>query len=97
MVKKGLKDVEFIVAGTDRASLERNPCPSKIPLGKRLRKPFDCRVPPEEGYLCTLESRETITRFLRGSDVVLILATFGGGTDTGEPPAIAQIKTQNLF
>lgn len=92
MIKKELNGVEFIMANADVPYLEQRMCPSKIILGKNLGAPLGCGGDPKFGYVFTMESRGTIRRYLKGSDVVLIAAGMGGGTGTGGSPVVAQIS-----
>jgi len=91
MIQMGLKDIEFTVMNADKFSLVQSLCPSKIHLGESSTKGNGCGMNPELGYAYTLNSQETITTILRGSNIVFIVAGMGGGTGTGGAPVVARI------
>jgi len=92
MIRTGLKQAEFIVADTDPGDLEFNSCRLKILIDVNPFKRGVCKGDPETVYLATLNSKEAIRRYLRGSDLVLIVAGLGGHTGTIGAPVVAQIS-----
>jgi len=92
MMNLGLKGVEFIVANADLRALESCSCPLKISMcGKSNPKGFCCWGDPERGYLVTLESKETIKRYLKDADVVIVVGGMGAGLGSGGAPVVARI------
>ena len=92
MMDMGLKGVEFIVANADLRALESCSCPLKISMcGKSNPKGFCCWGDPERGYLVTLESKETIKRYLKDADVVIVVGGMGAGLGSGGAPVVARI------
>jgi cell division protein FtsZ len=91
MIETDMKGMDFMAASTDSSDLERSLCSSKILLGKSLCQGYGCGAQPEVGYASTYESKDIIGRYVKGSDVVIILAGMGGGTGTGGSIAVAQI------
>lgn len=82
-------NVEFIVANTDAQALYTNSCKNQIPLGKESRG-LGAGSDPEVGAKRAQESLREIEEKIKGADVVIIAAGFGGGTGTGATPIIAE-------
>ncbi len=90
MVTGGLRGVEFVAANTDVQALYRSEAPVKIQLGERLTRGLGAGGRPEIGREAAEESREAITKVVRGADMIFITAGMGGGTGTGAAPIIAE-------
>ncbi|MEW6031621.1 MAG: cell division protein FtsZ [Bacillota bacterium] len=90
MVTSGLKGVEFVAMNTDVQALYRSAAPIKIQLGEKLTRGLGAGGNPEIGRQAGEESREAITRVVRGADMVFVTAGMGGGTGTGAAPIIAE-------
>ncbi|WP_025755495.1 cell division protein FtsZ [Mycoplasmopsis cricetuli] len=89
MKKDHFKNVEFIVANTDAQALASNDCQNQIPLGRDNRG-LGAGSDPEVGAKAARDSLGEIESKLKGADVVIIAAGFGGGTGTGAVPIIAE-------
>ncbi|WP_426461582.1 cell division protein FtsZ [Mycoplasma hafezii] len=94
MLQDRFTNVEFIIANTDAQALATNECSKKIALGKEGRG-LGAGSDPEVGARAARESAEKIQEFLKGADVVIIAAGFGGGTGTGAAPIVAEIAKGN--
>ncbi|WP_156954238.1 cell division protein FtsZ [Mycoplasma buteonis] len=94
MLQDRFTNVEFIIANTDAQALATNDCSKKIPLGKEGRG-LGAGSDPEVGARAARESADKIQEFLKGADVVVIAAGFGGGTGTGAAPIVAEIAKGN--
>jgi cell division protein FtsZ len=94
MIEGGLSGVEFIVANTDRQSLEANKSSKKIQLGSDLTKGLGAGANPEIGKRAAIESYNDIVEALEGSDMVFVTAGMGGGTGTGGAPIVAKIARE---
>jgi cell division protein FtsZ len=94
MTKKGVHDVELIAANTDVQVLERNDAPIKIQLGKTLTRGLGAGGDPKIGRESAIESVEEVKDLIKGSDLLFIVAGFGGGTGTGAAPIIAKISKE---
>ncbi len=90
----GIKGVDLAIANLDKVDLQEKVCPSKIYLGKRLMHQAGFDGGPELGQAYTMASRRIIKQYLKGSDVVLIVAGMGGITGTGGAPIVAQISRE---
>jgi len=91
MLKRGIKDVGFIVANTDNQALVKSPVQAKIQLGKTLTKGLGAGNEPEVGREAAIESIDEIKEVI-GSEtkMIFITAGMGGGTGTGGAPVIAE-------
>lgn len=94
MLSDRFTNVDFIIANTDAQALATNECPHKIPLGKEGRG-LGAGSDPSVGAAAAKESSEKIQEALKGADVVVIAAGFGGGTGTGAAPVVAEIAKNN--
>jgi len=91
MLKRGIKDVGFIVANTDNQALVKSPVPTKIQLGKTLTNGLGAGNEPEVGKEAAIESIEEIKEVIGAeTKMIFITAGMGGGTGTGGAPVIAQ-------
>ncbi|MHB1314424.1 MAG: cell division protein FtsZ [Christensenellales bacterium] len=91
MIQYGLRGVEFIAINTDRQALYLSKANQKVQIGEKLTKGLGAGANPEIGLKAAEESRDEISRLLKGSDMVFITAGMGGGTGTGAAPIIAEI------
>ncbi|MGE5693179.1 MAG: cell division protein FtsZ [Candidatus Zixiibacteriota bacterium] len=91
MIEGGLKGVDFIVINTDNQVLESSLAPHKIQIGGKITRGLGAGARPEVGRQAIEESREMVSEFLAGSDMVFVTAGMGGGTGTGAAPIVAEI------
>ena len=94
MIEKGIDGVEFIVANTDIKDLRKSSAKIKIQIGEKLTKGCGTGANPEKGKAAALESKEQLTDSIKGADMLIISAGFGGGTGTGAAPVIAEIARE---
>jgi len=91
MIQIGIPGVDFIAANSDAQALARCEAPCKIQLGAKLTRSLGAGGNPAMGAKAAHESREQLSKALRGADMVFIAAGMGGGTGTGAAPIVAQI------
>ncbi|MCI0329570.1 MAG: cell division protein FtsZ [candidate division Zixibacteria bacterium] len=91
MIEGGLKGVDFIVINTDAQVLESSLAPHKIQIGSKITRGLGAGARPEVGRQAIEESRDIVSEFLAGSDMVFVTAGMGGGTGTGAAPIVAEI------
>ncbi len=95
MFSLGIKDVDLVVANTDRQSLDMSPVLNKIQLGEKLTEGLGAGTNPERGREAALESIDAIREYLQGSTKMLfVTAGMGGGTGTGAAPVIARVARE---
>lgn len=94
MIEGSLTGVEFIVANTDKQSLDANKSSKKIQLGSELTKGLGAGANPEIGKRAAIESYNDIVEALEGADMVFVTAGMGGGTGTGGAPIVAKIAKE---
>ncbi len=92
MHEQGIRGVDFIVCNTDAQSLETNPVPNKIQIGK---KGLGAGSIPTIGRESAIEDigklREAIET---NTEMIFITAGMGGGTGTGAAPVIAELAKE---
>ena len=94
MVEYGLRGVEFVSINTDRQALSQSKAENKIQIGEKLTKGLGAGAKPEIGKAAADESKDEISKMLKGSDLVFITAGMGGGTGTGAAPIVARIARE---
>ncbi|HAP43147.1 MAG: cell division protein FtsZ [Spirochaetes bacterium GWD1_61_31] len=94
MIDAGLRNVEFIVANTDKQALVRSKAPVRLALGAKVTNGLGAGGRPEVGEKAALEDRAMIADALRGADMVFVTAGMGGGTGTGSAPVIAAVARE---
>ena len=83
------KEGDLWVFNTDKESLERNPVPNKILLGKEFFTGTNRQ--PQKGLQAAQESEAQIKEVLASSTMVYLIAATSGGTGAGATPYIAKL------
>jgi len=92
MYEQGIRGVDFIVCNTDAQSLETNPVPNKIQIGK---KGLGAGSVPSVGKEAAIEDIEKLRAALENNtEMVFITAGMGGGTGTGAAPVLAELARE---
>ncbi len=91
MVAAQVFGVEFIAVNTDIQHLDASLAPARIQIGSELTRGLGAGSNPVVGREAALESKDVLTGFIEGADMVFITAGMGGGTGTGAAPVIAGI------
>jgi cell division protein FtsZ len=91
MIRREVRNVEFIVANTDRQALKKSSASNLLQLGKTG---LGAGARPEVGRQAATEMRERIADALRGAHMVFITAGMGGGTGTGAAPVVAEVAQE---
>ncbi len=86
--------VNLIAINTDLAALNSLQVENKILIGEALTKGYGAGSNPEIGLKAAQESEDLLSNAIKGSDVVIITAGFGGGTGTGASPLVAKIARE---
>jgi len=88
------KSVNLIAINTDLAALNSLQVENKILIGEDLTKGYGAGSNPDIGLKAAQESEDLLTNAIKGSDIVIITAGFGGGTGTGASPLVARIARE---
>ena len=88
---QGVSGAKLIAANTDAAHLGISKADKLLLIGRELCKGRGCGGYPEIGAEAAKESMDMLKEELFGSDLVFIVAGFGGGTGTGSAPVIADL------
>lgn len=95
MYNKGIRNVTFIVANTDRQALNNSKVPIKVLLGPNTLKGRGAGNDPTKARAAAEESATEIDNlFDDDTDMVFITAGMGGGTGTGASPVVANIAKE---
>lgn len=90
MIQSGFDAVEYICVNTDVQALLSNKALEKIQIGPEKTKGLGAGGDPAIGRESAEENIEDVKEFLDETDILFLLAGFGGGTGTGALPVIAQ-------
>jgi cell division protein FtsZ len=91
IIEKGISGAKLIAANTDAAHLGISKADKLLLLGMKLCKGRGCGGYPEIGAEAAKENMDKLKEELLASDLVFIVAGFGGGTGTGTAPVIADL------
>lgn len=94
MITAGLQGVDFVTVNTDSQALQLSRAGQKVQIGIKLTKGLGAGANPEIGAKAAEESREELTRVLKGADMVFVTAGMGGGTGTGGAPIVAEVAKE---
>jgi cell division protein FtsZ len=94
MISAGLQGIDFITINTDAQALRLSQAEQKIQIGVKLTKGLGAGANPEIGKKAAEESREDLTKTLKGADMVFVTAGMGGGTGTGATPVVAEVAKE---
>jgi cell division protein FtsZ len=86
-----LEQVHLLALDTDGQVLAASPVEEKFLLGRSLTRGKSAGGDAEQGREAARSDRETLRSFLRGVDLVFILAGLGGGTGSGAAPVVAEL------
>lgn len=94
MIDSGLKGIEFIAINTDKQALLSSKAEHKIQIGEKLTKGLGAGANPEIGKKAAEESKEEVTSYLQGADMIFVTVGMGGGTGTGAAPIVAEMAKE---
>ncbi|PIQ92754.1 MAG: cell division protein FtsZ [Parcubacteria group bacterium CG11_big_fil_rev_8_21_14_0_20_39_14] len=94
MAKSKIRGVDLAAANTDAQDLHYCLSPVKIQLGKNLTRGLGAGMNPALGEQAAEESKEEISEYLKGADMVFVTCGLGGGTGTGAVPVVAGIARE---
>jgi cell division protein FtsZ len=86
--------VNLIAINTDLAALNSLQVENKILIGEDLTKGYGAGSNPDVGLKAAQESEGLLLNAVKGSDIIIITAGFGGGTGTGASPLVARIARE---
>ncbi|MBT9152485.1 MAG: Cell division protein FtsZ [Firmicutes bacterium] len=94
MIEVGLTGAEFIAINTDAQALSTSRATHKLQIGEKLTRGLGAGANPEVGAKAAEESRDLVSKAIKGADMVFITAGMGGGTGTGAAPVIAEVARE---
>ncbi len=94
MIEAGITGVDFVAVNTDSQDLMNNGARQRVLIGERSSRGLGSGGNPEVGAKAAEESEEELHEVLRGSDMVFVTATMGGGTGTGASPTVAKVARE---
>ncbi|MEK7658436.1 MAG: cell division protein FtsZ [Patescibacteria group bacterium] len=96
MAKFNIQQVELIAVNTDAQALHfclpAGRQGQKFLIGKNTTKGLGTGMDVNLGRLSAEESKEEISKMLKGADMVFITCGLGGGTGSGASPVIAELS-----
>ncbi len=97
MFEHGFKEepnVRTIAANTDSKALSITRADDTIELGEKKFRGLGVGGDAEKGRQALEESADRIKKFIKGADLLILVATLGGGTGTGGIPVAAKIAKE---
>lgn len=94
MIDKNIVDINFFALNTDLQSLNNSKTEYKIQLGPNTTKGLGCGGNLELGEKSVNESVTFLKNLLRGTDMLFLTTTMGGGTGSAATSIIAQIAKE---
>jgi cell division protein FtsZ len=94
MYQNRLPVVEYWALNTDTQHLYYCNVGRRLPLGQQLTGGRGAGGKPDVGRLAAEESRAELQQAIKGSDMVFLAVSLGGGTGTGAAPVVAQIAKE---
>lgn len=85
---------EVVAVNTDAAALEACPLERKVQIGKHLTRGLGAGADPAVGKLAAEDSVDLLRAVVSGNDLLLLVATLGGGTGTGAAPLVARLARE---
>ncbi len=91
-IAQKVKKSSFYIANTDAAALRRPPkSVSVFQFGESFTQGLGTGMDPRVGEEAAAEAKEKIKKITEGQDLVILVASLGGGTGSGAVPVFAQI------
>ena len=88
-----IKGSSFVAANTDKQALKTADKKSIIfQFGESFTHGLGAGMNPEIGQVAAEAEKERIKKILQGQDLVILVATLGGGTGSGATPVFAKIS-----
>jgi cell division protein FtsZ len=87
----GIKGAETLSINTDKQHLMSACADNKILIGKQVTRGLGAGGYPERGKQAAQESMNEIKDYLKGNDLVFVIAGMGGGTGTGCVPFVSKL------
>ncbi len=88
-----VKKSSFIIANTDAAALRRAPDNvSVFQFGDSFTRGLGTGMDPRVAEEAAVQDKEKIKKMMEGQDLVIIVASLGGGAGSGAVPIFAQIS-----
>lgn len=94
MYKKERKGAQLIAINTDAQALVYTSADKRLQIGKVLTQGHSTDMCPSVGKEAAIESYNEIKNILQETNMIFIVAGFGGGTGTGVAPVVAKIAKE---
>lgn len=91
-ISKFLKKASFAVADTDIRSIKKRGGIKYFYFGEALTKGLGTGMDPDLAKTVAEKEKERITGLIKGQDIVILVASLGGGLGSGAAPFFAQIS-----
>jgi cell division protein FtsZ len=89
----GKEKISFVVANTDLKTLRKTSLQTqRFPFGQNLTFGLGTGMNPQLGRLAAQKEKEKIQKILEGEDLIIFVASLGGGVGSGATPIFAKIS-----
>ncbi|MFH1181287.1 MAG: cell division protein FtsZ [bacterium] len=88
-----VKGASFVIANTDKQAIKESGLSKNIfQFGESLTHGLGTGMNPEAGRAAAESDKERIKKILQDQDLVILIATLGGGAGSGAVPVFAQVS-----
>ncbi len=94
MIKQQILGVEFVAVNTDAISLAGSLASTKLHIGPNVTRGIGTGGSAFWGEQAAYESAEQLRQVIRGTDLLFLTASMGGGTGSGVLPIIGEIAQE---
>jgi cell division protein FtsZ len=94
MGSAGLEGARTVAVNTDLQQLELVSADARVLIGRRNTGGLGAGGDPEAGREAAERAEGVLERYLRGADMVFLIAGLGGGTGTGSAPVVARLAKE---
>ena len=95
MISRGLPGIQFTSIDTDLQTLTKAIAPTRIQIGKQLTNGLGTGGRLTIGRRAAFEANQKIKHVLKGTDILYLVTSLGGGTGGGASPVIAHIARES--
>lgn len=91
-IGRSLEKASFVVVDTDIRAMKKKPGLKYFYFGESVTHGLGTGMNPELAKKAAEQERERITKLLEGQDIIILIASLGGGLGSGATPVFAEIS-----
>jgi len=91
-IGKTLEKTSFVIVDTDIRAIKKKPGIKYFYFGQTLTHGLGTGMNPDLAKKAAENEKERITKLLEGQDIIILVASLGGGLGSGATPVLAEIS-----